>query len=491
VTEKEGLRRTVTLAGYKPGMSVDEQMRLGVTLGHEAYRDGVVDGNNEAETVAAVKGHTEMAVRMLQDGQTSFMDETIQRDITAYTKAGTDFAEYVKGNYDSSADYWRLVRREDGSYGVIKDGNHSLLDENGNVIVRSPLDKFDAEGNIVGHEIETENSYQRSFGMLMGLYTDFIQNGQTYAEYDAYVDAARANGSDAILRTGIAEAMRHTAEDGSIDVNAYLMTYKDVIQGIGIWQTMTRIPNGTVSYMTHVNIKNEYDEVVGSIWSEVWDGVANSTMDDVNYTMIENMIPEGRRLKAATFQFDSSGNVQMFGLGSTMPDPNRMGEVLPAIADGTYRHVTSLHNLSGDSYKALRLFDAITGANAGWSDVTGPLRTDATAVPGFNYTAKDKDNWGKYGGSLPGYYYDEKGNRVDSKVSAINAHKSNNNPFEGVVKDGKTIVNVGGSAGCQTWLPSVYDQIMQNQQYGTFGKFTINRAFFGDGTGGRNNYRNW
>jgi hypothetical protein len=126
VTEKEGLRRTVTLAGYKPGMSVDEQMRLGVTLGHEAYRDGVADGNNEAETVAAVKGHTEMAVRMLQDGNFSIINQSLVDDLNAYFDKDADFAEYVKGNYDSSADYLRLVTRSDGTSWFEPDGKKDL-----------------------------------------------------------------------------------------------------------------------------------------------------------------------------------------------------------------------------------------------------------------------------------------------------------------------------------------------------------------------------
>jgi hypothetical protein len=107
-------------------MSVEEQMRLGVKLGHEAYRDGVVDGNNEAETVAAVKGHTEMAARMIQDGHTSFVDEIIRKDLEAYVKAGSNFAEYVKANYDSSADYWKLFTFSDGSHILVDDGKKDL-----------------------------------------------------------------------------------------------------------------------------------------------------------------------------------------------------------------------------------------------------------------------------------------------------------------------------------------------------------------------------
>jgi hypothetical protein len=39
-------------------------MRQGVVFSHEAYRNGGADGNNEA-----VKKHTEMAMRMIDDGR--------------------------------------------------------------------------------------------------------------------------------------------------------------------------------------------------------------------------------------------------------------------------------------------------------------------------------------------------------------------------------------------------------------------------------------
>jgi hypothetical protein len=116
-------------------VSADEQMRLGVSLGHEAYRNGVVDKNNEAETVQAVKGHTDMAVRMRDDGHSSFMDANIRRDIEEYEKAGADFAEYVKGNYDSSADYWRIIKDASGKVvKVLDDGDEkhaTVVDHNG------------------------------------------------------------------------------------------------------------------------------------------------------------------------------------------------------------------------------------------------------------------------------------------------------------------------------------------------------------------------
>lgn len=68
-TQIEAGKRVVHLAGYREGMSPEEQLRLAITLGHEAYRDGVVGTSAEqkAETDSAVIGHTGMMTRMFED----------------------------------------------------------------------------------------------------------------------------------------------------------------------------------------------------------------------------------------------------------------------------------------------------------------------------------------------------------------------------------------------------------------------------------------
>ncbi|MDR1155096.1 MAG: hypothetical protein LBL04_10305 [Bacteroidales bacterium] len=448
-----------------------------IQLQHESYRDGTRGSDQVGETVQAVIAHTVMADRMRSAKAGYANTANLAKDLAAWDKAVSSgdmsgFALNAMSNYDSSGDYWRRVVREDGTYGVIRDENHSLLDEDGNILVRSPLDIFDGDGNITGHKMATDESYKYSFGVLMGLASP-MKDGLSDDEYKALVNGLNAN-----LGTSITGAMGHTAADGSIDVNAFLMTYADVSRGVGV----RRIPYYG-GYMTAVNIKNELGEIAGTLTPTFHLGAREG---EVDYIMVENMIPESHRLKAATFQIDSSGNVQMFGLGSTMPDPSKMDAALPAIADGTYRQVTSLHNLDGDSYKALRLFDAVAGKNATWENVTGPKLNgeDKAAVPGFPYT--EKDNWRNNRTNLPGYYYDEAGNQMSAKVSDINAHKSNNFPL--VRSDAGFL---GGSAGCMLWYPTAYDQILGTQQFKTFGNFTINRYLFGDGTGGRNNYQNW
>jgi hypothetical protein len=116
--------RLVLLGNYREGMSIEEQLRLGVTLGHEAYRDGY-DWLNTAETQDAVWGHSEMAVRMILGGEQVAYDTNLAQDLTAYFNAKGNqalFNEYVNASYDSSADYWLL--KKDGT--LVDDGSADL-----------------------------------------------------------------------------------------------------------------------------------------------------------------------------------------------------------------------------------------------------------------------------------------------------------------------------------------------------------------------------
>jgi len=76
-----------------------------------------------------------MALRMLDDGKAIQMTENLDMDITAYKLSqhlGDDsiFAGYVAGNYDASADYWKLM--DDGT--LVNDGSGWLTDEHGRAI---------------------------------------------------------------------------------------------------------------------------------------------------------------------------------------------------------------------------------------------------------------------------------------------------------------------------------------------------------------------
>lgn len=112
---------------------------LGLMLGHEAYRNGVVgDTRNQLnETVNSVLGHTQMALRMMSDSQYSCEmssligeNQNLAMDIMAYSLGSDVFNSYVGGMYDSSSDYWRVIM--DGN--LMWDGQFNLVDEYGNLL---------------------------------------------------------------------------------------------------------------------------------------------------------------------------------------------------------------------------------------------------------------------------------------------------------------------------------------------------------------------
>jgi hypothetical protein len=122
VIDKNG--RKILLNRYQDDMSLGEQLLMGITLQHEAYRDGIAAAGNYLETRDAVLGHTEMAIRMLLGGE-EFLNSGLLKDIVAYANAGGDagkFNAYVDGTYDSSGDYWLL--KTDGT--IVDDDSADL-----------------------------------------------------------------------------------------------------------------------------------------------------------------------------------------------------------------------------------------------------------------------------------------------------------------------------------------------------------------------------
>ena len=103
--------KTIMMA-MKEGMDWKE---LGLLIGHEAFRDGIVsdEQTQKDETREAVKGHTEMAEKMLGDviyassmAQLIDNNQNLRMDLLARALGDDIFNAYVDGTYDSSADYW-------------------------------------------------------------------------------------------------------------------------------------------------------------------------------------------------------------------------------------------------------------------------------------------------------------------------------------------------------------------------------------------------
>ncbi|HOS35943.1 MAG TPA: hypothetical protein PKW72_08995 [Treponemataceae bacterium] len=104
----------------------------GIVLQHEAYRDGLTGSDQEAETFAAVTGHTEMALRIRDDGlyvNVITNNANLTRDIENH-KSGTEAFRAYATSYDSSGDYWKVNDKGNLEY----DGRANVYDKDGNLV---------------------------------------------------------------------------------------------------------------------------------------------------------------------------------------------------------------------------------------------------------------------------------------------------------------------------------------------------------------------
>jgi len=130
-TRDENGRKIIYLTNNQQELNVKEQFLLAVILGHESYRDGYVTDNNYQETRTATVGHTEMALRMIYGGETVAYNQNLANDISNYLNATStnnmsSFNTYIDNNYDSSADYWKLVIGGDNIGRFMWDGEYTF-----------------------------------------------------------------------------------------------------------------------------------------------------------------------------------------------------------------------------------------------------------------------------------------------------------------------------------------------------------------------------
>ncbi|MDR2314168.1 MAG: hypothetical protein LBE02_06505 [Spirochaetaceae bacterium] len=484
--------------------ALEDESRFGlnVVLSHEAYRNGINDGagGQQMETDKAVAGHIATVLGLMQSYGGGVTGDAMEREALEFLK---NFGVFISGSadpeehqtavskildifnsYDSSADYWKLARNSDNSYKLQYDGNHSLLGEDGSVLVRSVLDVFDATGKITGHHYTDKDSYSRSLGMLLGMYPDFNQGDhkKLLDDYRVFI----TDSYDSVYLEGVKNLQKTSFSPSEVNANPYVMTYKEIVNGRDI---VVR-PDGKNSHVT-VSIRDVYNQVKsGAIYFYHQPG-------ERDYVMIENMIPAGRRLKAGTISFETTGTgfvAKMFGLGTTMPDPSKMGEAHPAVLGNTYRYAWSLHNVSGaNPVRGFRLF---TSQPESWESVTGPKPKDDSGIGvvfGFPYNTegdpqKTWDNWATGLRNFWGYYYDEEGKRILTGTNAINGHAGYSNPYIERANNGYT----AGSLGCQVWVPITFNQLTAGlrttKDHISWGNFVITRSLFGDGTDNNNNW---
>ena len=123
-------KRIISITNFKQDKSDAEQFLFAIILGHEAHRDGLVTDKNSLETIAATMAHTKMALNILFDGEKIAYNENLNNDIHNYISAlasnnMSSFEAYVNSNYDSSADYWKLII-QDGVAGFMWDNQYTF-----------------------------------------------------------------------------------------------------------------------------------------------------------------------------------------------------------------------------------------------------------------------------------------------------------------------------------------------------------------------------
>lgn len=180
--------RNVTVRSLGGGTGITDS----VVLQHEAHRDGLASADQGAETLEAARSHTEMAIAILKDGiygNSILENQTLVNDIGNYLQGEAAFNSYVGENYDSSGDYWRVVKQKNGTTTLENDGSDDVtyVDEN---------------GNVTGTKKYTGGSKTDFLGSALGISKDTANTILSNAGYD-YVDGKFVGGGKITLMTSV------------------------------------------------------------------------------------------------------------------------------------------------------------------------------------------------------------------------------------------------------------------------------------------------
>jgi len=114
---------------------------LGVVLSHEAYRDGIVSDEEAQrnETDQAVFRHMQTAMLLENTYGIGSLGGLLSEEAAilrnAYEKKDFTAVGDVMEGYHSNADFWKLVKDEDGNSYLEYDGHADIFDEEGNFLV--------------------------------------------------------------------------------------------------------------------------------------------------------------------------------------------------------------------------------------------------------------------------------------------------------------------------------------------------------------------
>ena len=269
-TVVENGKRTVYLNSYKENMTREEQFALGITLGHEAYRDGITGGAQSQfnETAEAVLGHTAMAKRMQSDSMYNNMmtglinaDINLKNDMMAFDNALATgewgaFGSYAGNNYDYSADYWRMT----WSGQILSDGDGWLKDMNGNYILNENGDRIGAE--------------KQESGLLN------IMNGTGGQSYASFTDEQKSKAQEIMRAAGLemhSNGQWNNKLGKKLDMAKVMELYGDSIADkvfsayynnkvdsdlASIWQLNLKFSDSTLSKNVPDVAKDRYSELV-------------------------------------------------------------------------------------------------------------------------------------------------------------------------------------------------------------------------------------
>ena len=401
-TVLENGKRTVYLNSYKKDMTREEQLKLGITLGHEAYRDGVKGSieNQMAETFSAVAGHTAMIKRVQNDSLYSSVmtgiiesDMNLKNDVTRFDYAlknndWSSFGEYVLGNYDSSADYWKFTN--DGN--IVWDGSKNLYDENGKLLHEYTGTGGNTEALAEGLGITVAEADQ----MLRDAKYSWNSDKKTFVDNNGN-DVK--NKKEAVVITSKEIKERYDFQINYVDkvFEKYGGSMQNALQAYvakqlepyeGCWDT----PVSTEQLAASMKISSEYydfarvyDEAIAkygnvgsnNITQEIYDNIYNQTgwqsNDNILYTYLEDgtISPVVGKFKITTKAlYDSS----VKSLGIKAGDPHSLFGTAADI--WTYNNASPVVSVFNSSFLINNSYGYTNGGGNYISLYTNNLRTD-------------------------------------------------------------------------------------------------------------------
>ncbi len=268
------------------------------------------------------------------------------------------------------------------------------------------------------------------------------------------------------------------ASSGVVQGNSFIATKSGILSGSGFKHIESIDENGNKQITNSYAIKDAKGNILQ--WESMPSYGANSNrVDELN---IENVTPQNSRLKAMKIVVDKNGVKNfnyggrtidsIYGLTSTVPDPNLWSKDHPALLAGLYAAFVGVHNpYKPTEYDALRI-GALEGINF--------------EVKGNNLSSLSL----KYARSFQTYkhlkgVYLKDGEWLEGPTNNINGHRSFRSPDVPVEWDGE--IYIGGSKGCLLIYPGIddnrerYNLYMGNYTSGTIGYVKVVRPEgFGD-----------